>query len=76
MDVQANWQGNDVLNGSVSAVSGVYVVSVYLILLVLAGAVLILVLAAGFILFRRRRLQALPAAVPENPSTDNPPNLP
>ena len=60
MEVQANWQGNDQLNGSVSAVSGVYVVSVFLILLVVLGAVLVVVLAVGFVLFRRRRCGSLP----------------
>jgi uncharacterized iron-regulated membrane protein len=55
MEVQANWQGNDNLNGSASAVSGVYVVSVFLILLVLLGAVLVVVLVAGVVIFRRRR---------------------
>jgi hypothetical protein len=59
MEVQANWQGNDQLNGSASAVSGVYVVSVFLILLVVLGAVLAVVLALGFVLFRRRRQRVL-----------------
>ncbi len=63
MEVQANWQGNDLLNGSVSAVSGVYVVSVFLILLVVLGAVLVVVLIFGFVLFRRRRHAAVTAGV-------------
>jgi hypothetical protein len=63
MEVQATWQGNDQLNGSVSSVSGVYVVSVFLILLVLLGAVLVVVLIFGFVLFRRRRHGAVTAGV-------------
>ena len=69
MEVQANWQGNDQLNGSVSAVSGVYVVSVFLILLVVLGAVLVVVLAVAFVLFRRRRCGSLPV---ENQPVDAP----
>lgn len=59
MEVQANWQGNEVLNGSASAVSGVYVVSFYMILFVVAAAVLCAVLVTAFKLIRRRRKGAL-----------------
>jgi uncharacterized iron-regulated membrane protein len=71
MEVQANWQGNDQLNGSVSAVSGVYVVSVFLILLFVLGAVLVVVLALGFVLFRRRRQRVLVESPQSVPMSDS-----
>ena len=63
--VQAVWEGNDCLNGSSSAVVGVYAVSAYLVLLVLIGTALSLLLVLAFTLIKRRRSAASPISIPE-----------
>jgi hypothetical protein len=72
MEVQASWVGNRQLNGAVSVVGGVYVVSPFLIAFVLAAAALCVVLAVAFVVVRRRKHSGVPllASVENNQSVE------
>ncbi len=65
MDVQASWIGSEELNGGVSNVASVWIIPVYLVVFVCAGAVLAALLAALFVKVKRRRSQVMPSGVAE-----------
>jgi len=65
MDVQASWVGNEELNGSVSNIATVWILPLYVIAFVAAGAVLVALMVTLFVKVNRRRWQSMSSAAPD-----------